>query len=50
MASELYRVTGDDPAVMAATAAALLVVAMLACWIPARNATRVEPSTALRAE
>jgi predicted permease len=46
----LFGVRPGEPAVFAATAALLLVVAALACFIPARRATRVDPMVALRAE
>mgnify|MGYP001550318457 FL=1 len=46
----LPRVADADPAALGATAAALAFVALLACWLPARRATRVDPMTALRAE
>jgi predicted permease len=38
------------PAVFAVITAILMVVGLLACWLPARRATRVNPITALRAE
>lgn len=41
---------GADPLTIGAVALALLLVATLACWLPARRATRVDPLTALRAE
>jgi putative ABC transport system permease protein len=50
VASMLYGVTPFDPASYAATAAVLLAVAALACWIPARRAMRVDPLVALRQE
>jgi predicted permease len=48
--SELYRVEAYDPWVAASTMIVLLLVAMLACWVPARGATRVNPIAALRNE
>jgi predicted permease len=46
----LYRVSPFDPAVMIVAAAVLSTAAMLACYFPARRATRVAPTEALRAE
>jgi putative ABC transport system permease protein len=46
----LYEVRPDDPGTQIMTALALLMVAMIACWLPARRATRIDPVTALRGE
>jgi putative ABC transport system permease protein len=44
----LYSVTPTDPVTFATAPAILLVVAALACWIPARRAARIDPMQALR--
>ena len=46
----LYRVSPFDPVVMIVAAAVLSTAAMLACYFPARRATRVVPLEALRTE
>ncbi len=48
--SLLYGVTPTDPATFALVSLLLLVIALLACWLPARRAARVDPMEALRDE
>jgi len=50
LASFLFGVKTWDPMVFVATPLILNAVALLAIWIPAKRATRVDPMTAIRLE
>jgi putative ABC transport system permease protein len=48
--SLLFEVSADDPVTLVGSALLLAGVSLLACWIPARRAMRVDPMVALRYE
>ena len=49
LASQLYGVSARDPFTYAAICCLLAAVALLASWVPAFRATRIDPMAALRA-
>ena len=50
MSTLLFEVRPGDPLTLTVVAVLLIVTAALACFLPARRATRIDPSVVLRTE
>jgi len=50
ISSQLWGVSAYDPATLATVPLLLLLTGLVACWVPARRASRVDPLVALRYE
>jgi putative ABC transport system permease protein len=50
MASFLFGLSANDPLVMSIVPCLMVLVILMACWLPGRRATRIDPMVALRYE
>jgi len=48
--SQLWNISPHDPITLTLTVLVVCLIGILACWVPARRAIRVEPIVALRHE
>jgi ABC-type antimicrobial peptide transport system permease subunit len=48
--SVLYKTSPHDPSTLATAAFLLIAVALLACWLPAKRASKIDPALVLRSE
>jgi ABC-type antimicrobial peptide transport system permease subunit len=48
--SQLYEISGSDPIALGCAALIIASATLLAAWLPARRATKVDPMVALRCE
>ena len=50
MANLLYGLSRNDPVILLSVPFVMIFVVLVACWIPARRATKIDPLVALRFE
>jgi len=50
LVSQLWNISPHDPITLTLTVLVVCLIGILACWVPARRAIRVEPIVALRHE
>jgi putative ABC transport system permease protein len=50
LATQLWNISAHDPATFGIVIAMIVIIALIACWMPAQRAVRVEPMVALRHE
>jgi putative ABC transport system permease protein len=48
IAAQLWQVSASDPVALAGVALLMFVTGVLACWVPAARASRVDPLVAIR--
>ena len=50
MVSLLYGLSANDPLILSIVPCVMVLVLLLACWLPARRAAKIDPIVALRSE